>query len=457
MQKIRYSRYFKLFFILIDVVIISAVLAYFFLKRNNFQYSDEIGEQSSGLIVILVFIWVLLSGRTKLYTVPRALTYTVYLEKLITHILIFLFSLILIAKISNNQLLKEERIIIAVGLFVSLFIVKSFLFFGLKYIRTLGINHRNVMLIKDDPCSEILKNILTKRKDYGFKIFEFPKEHLKEPLKVLEFWNSNGIHTFFLPIDYSDFSSDFQNDLFKNAETQRVRISLIPNTMQRQFYQYELEYIATQPVLAPSKFPLDYFTNFIIKRSFDILFSLIVLLGICSWLFPIIAILIKLDGPGPVFFLQKRYGYHNEIFNCFKFRTMRTNSDSAQKTTLPNDSRITKIGHFLRKSSLDELPQFINVLLGDMSIVGPRPHMILVDDHFKTKIGRYTLRSNVHPGITGLAQVNGLRGDHGDVNLKMKKRILADTFYVKNWSFVLDLVIILKTVFLMIKGDKNAI
>ena len=135
---------------------------------------------------------------------------------------------------------------------------------------------------------------------------------------------------------------------------------------------------------------------------------------------------------------------------------MYVNGDSANKTTEENDKRITGIGKFLRKTSIDELPQFINVLLGDMSVVGPRPHMLLVDDFYKPKIGRYVVRSMVKPGITGLAQVNGLRGDTGDMNIEMQKRILADAFYVKNWSLSLDLVIILKTVFLVISGDKNA-
>jgi putative colanic acid biosynthesis UDP-glucose lipid carrier transferase len=131
------------------------------------------------------------------------------------------------------------------------------------------------------------------------------------------------------------------------------------------------------------------------------------------------------------------------------------NSESCTKTTSKNDKRITKFGHFLRKTSLDELPQFLNVLRGEMSIVGPRPHMILVDDYYKPKIGKYP-RSLVKPGITGLAQVNGLRGENGNMDIEMKKRILADAYYVKNWSIILDLVIIIRTIFLLIKGDKKA-
>ena len=135
---------------------------------------------------------------------------------------------------------------------------------------------------------------------------------------------------------------------------------------------------------------------------------------------------------------------------------MVVNEDSSQKTTGENDVRITAVGKFLRKTSLDEMPQFINVLKGEMSIVGPRPHMLAVDNFYKPKIGRYTLRSHTYPGITGLAQVSGLRGDTGDVEVEMNKRILADSFYIRNWSFVMDLAIVLKTIILFITGDKKA-
>lgn len=247
------------------------------------------------------------------------------------------------------------------------------------------------------------------------------------------------------------FEKNDEQEIYRLAALHKVKISLIPSIVKNNFFQYDLGYIEMQPVLERSKFPLDYLTNILLKRVFDIIFSVIILIFICSWLFPVIAILIKRDSKGPVFFLQKRYGFHDHVFRCIKFRTMYMNADS-----LPTDKRVTRIGRFLRKTSLDEMPQFINVLKGEMSVVGPRPHMLLVDDFYKLKIGRYSVRSLVKPGVTGLAQVNGLRGDSGNMDIKMQKRILADAFYVKNWSFSLDFVIILKTVFLVICGDKNA-
>ena len=456
MQRIRYSRYFKTIFILTDVIVIAAVFVYFFLRNNDRLFGGETSEQNFLSIVLLIFYWVLLSSRTKLYSIARNITYTIYLERLVTHIFIFIFGVILLAKVSNNDFLKQDRFLIAIFLFFLLFIIKSILFFALKYIRTLGLNVRNVMFLSDDSSSEILKNIITERKDYGFKIYDYATQDRFNFPKLVAFWKDNGIHTLYISTEFGNYEKTEEAEIYKLAEMHKVRISLIPSISRNNFFQFDLGYIETQPILLRSKFPLDYLTNVVLKRAFDVLFSVLILVFVCIWLFPIIALLIKLDGKGPVFFLQKRYGYHDGVFNCLKFRTMCLNGDSASKTTQENDQRITKIGRFLRKTSLDEMPQFLNVLKGEMSVVGPRPHMLLVDDFYKLKIGRYAIRSLVKPGVTGLAQVNGLRGDAGDMNIEMQKRILADAFYVKNWTVSLDLVIILKTVFLVIGGDKNA-
>ena len=454
MQKIRYSRYFKVTIILLDVFVIASVFLFFFLRNNDFNDDGEIWEQNLLSLILLTLFWILLSGRTKLYSIARNLTYTIYLERLITHIFLFIFGVILLAKVSNNDFLKQDRFLIAIFLFLMLFLIKSLVFFTLKYLRTLGINYRNIMFLHEDSSTELLKNILTERKDYGFKIFEYPTEEKFNAENLKKFWKDHGIHTMYLSA--LRFEQDEEKDIYKLAETNKVRISLVPSIAKNNFFRYDLGYIEMQPVLVRSKFPLDYLTNITMKRTVDIILSTLILLFICSWLFPLIAILIKLDNPGSIFFLQKRYGYHDKVFSCYKFRTMYVNDDCTKQTTTANDKRITKIGRFLRKTSLDEMPQFLNVLKGEMSVVGPRPHMLLVDDFYKLKIGRYSIRSLVKPGITGLAQVNGLRGDSGDRDMQMQKRILADAVYVKNWSLSLDFINILKTVFLVINGDKNA-
>lgn len=455
MQKIRYSRYFKTAIIILDITIVAAVFIFFFLKRHSYDLYQAKTEQNILSLLLLGLFWILLSSRTKLYSIPRNLTYTLYVERIITHIVIFLIGIVLLARVSNNDFLKYERFWITVTLFIILFIVKSFIFSFLKYIRSHGGNYRNVMFLAEDSSSEILKNTILQRKDYGYKIFKFDYENI-EIEKLKKFWFENEIHTVFMSSE-SKIGKQLEERVFREAENHKVKILLIPSLVQNDFLEYDLGYIETQPILLPSKFPLSYYTNGIIKRTFDIIFSLFVLIFIGSWLFPIIALLIKIDSKGNVFFRQKRYGFHDEVFECIKFRTMIENGESSTKTTAENDHRITKIGKLLRKTSLDEMPQFINVLKGEMSVVGPRPHMLLIDNYYKSKIGRYAVRSMVKPGITGLAQVSGLRGDNGNMDIEMKKRILADSFYVKNWSMTLDFVIILKTIVLIFKGDKNAI
>lgn len=200
--------------------------------------------------------------------------------------------------------------------------------------------------------------------------------------------------------------------------------------------------------------PLSRRSNALLKRVFDIVFSLLVILLILSWVIPILALLIKLDSKGPVFFIQERGGKDGKTFRCIKLRTMRyTPQHKKYQPTQKNDCRVTRIGAWLRKTSLDELPQFFNVLLGDMSVVGPRPHAVEEDEKFSQIIENYNLRYLVKPGITGLAQINGNRGF--DLQL-YKSRIKYDLYYIQNWSFWLDLKIVVYTALKVVFGDKYA-
>ncbi|MCF2220559.1 MULTISPECIES: exopolysaccharide biosynthesis polyprenyl glycosylphosphotransferase [Chryseobacterium] len=455
MQRIRYSRYLKSIIVLLDLMVIASIFIFFFLSRNeSLKYNQETWYQNLFSLALLFLFWMLLSGRTKIYNIPRNLTYTLFLERLLIHFLLFILGVFLIGKVSYNVFFNSDIYWLSFYLFFFIFLAKSLIYFGIKYFRSLGINHRNVMFLSENSSTEVLKNILKDRRDYGYKIFDYQNAEINAE-ELIDFWKTNGIHTLFIPTE-NRYDEKQEREIFKLAEANKVHISLIPSIIQNNFFLYDIGYIQTQPILNQAKYPLDYYSNFLLKRTFDVIFSVIILVGVCSWLFPIIAILIRSSSKGPVFFIQERYGFHEEVFKCIKFRTMVVNDESSTKTTSENDSRITTIGKFLRKTSLDEMPQFINVLKGEMSIVGPRPHMLAVDDYYKPKIGRYSLRSLVSPGITGLAQVNGLRGDAGDVEVEMNKRVLADAFYVRNWSFVLDLVIILKTVLLVLTGDKNA-
>lgn len=199
--------------------------------------------------------------------------------------------------------------------------------------------------------------------------------------------------------------------------------------------------------------PLSKRGNALLKRGFDIVFSLLVIVFIFSWLMPILALLIKLDSRGPVFFVQERGGKDGKTFRCIKFRTMRHEASKQFKLAQKNDPRITRVGAWLRKTSLDELPQFFNVLLGDMSVVGPRPHAVQVDAEYQDKVPNYMARYIVKPGITGISQVSGLRGRDWEI---MPSRVKYDLYYIQHWSFWLDLKIILHTALKVVFGDKYA-
>jgi lipopolysaccharide/colanic/teichoic acid biosynthesis glycosyltransferase len=192
--------------------------------------------------------------------------------------------------------------------------------------------------------------------------------------------------------------------------------------------------------------PLDFGINRVIKRWMDIIIAAIFITCILSWLTPILAILIKIDSKGPEFFLQKRNKKNGRIFTCIKIRYMIVNAQADLVQAMEGDIRITHFGKFLRKNHLDELPQFINVLLGDMSVIGPRPHMISDNLKYQPLISHYSLRSNIKPGITGLAQVSGYTGPVTDI-VKMKLRVQMDNFYISHWSLKMDTMILYKTMF----------
>ncbi len=215
-----------------------------------------------------------------------------------------------------------------------------------------------------------------------------------------------------------------------------------------------VSYVGNIPVMKLRKEPLASRFNQGVKRAFDILFSLAVLAILIPFVFPIIALAIYIEDPGPIFFVQKRPGKKNQLFKCFKFRSMRVNNDSEKQAT-KNDSRITKVGAFIRKTSLDELPQFMNVLLGDMSVVGPRPNMVKQLEFYSQHIDNYSFRHFVTPGITGYAQVNGFRGETKTMDL-MEKRVDYDIQYMEKWSLWFDLKIIFLTGWNIIAGEENA-
>lgn len=244
--------------------------------------------------------------------------------------------------------------------------------------------------------------------------------------------------------------------LLLEAEKQCVRLKFVPDLRSSFTSPFKVSYMGEFPVISVRKEPLEEIENRFKKRLFDIIFSSLVIIFIMSWLYPIIALIIKLQSPGPVLYKQLRSGRNNQPFWCYKFRSMSADkSDENKLVSSKSDPRITPIGGFLRRSSLDEFPQFFNVLLGDMSIVGPRPHPLWVNEQYNAMINQYMVRHFLKSGITGWAQVSGFRGD---VNMSlMEKRIEHDIWYLENWSVMLDVKIIFMTIINVFKGEENAI
>jgi len=244
-------------------------------------------------------------------------------------------------------------------------------------------------------------------------------------------------------------------ELANEAEKQFVYFKFVPDYnifVNRNIF---VDFINDIPVLSLRKEPLEDTGNRIKKRAVDVIVSTLVIIFILSWLVPLLAILIKLDSKGPVFFIQLRSGKNNEPFRCIKFRSLRLNDQADQVQVSRNDSRITRLGRIMRKTNIDELPQFLNIFNGDMSLVGPRPHMLKHTEQFAELYNEYMIRHFVKPGLTGWTQVNGYRGEIRD-NEFLKKRVEYDTWYMENWSLFLDLKIMILTLLVTIQGDKNA-
>jgi putative colanic acid biosynthesis UDP-glucose lipid carrier transferase len=286
-------------------------------------------------------------------------------------------------------------------------------------------------------------------------LFDYkPINELKSNLlEAIQYAAKHKIHELYIciaPQKLSDVKS-----LFKLADEKCLRIRFVPDIAGNFPDNAVLQNIYHYPAISQRNEPLEDQNNRFIKRMFDVFFSVLVLVFIMSWLYPLLGLLIKIQSPGPIIFKQLRSGENNEPFLCYKFRSMRVNKDSDLNQMTKGDSRVTKIGHFIRKTSIDELPQFLNVLKGEMSVVGPRPHMLNHTKQYNELTENFMVRHFVKPGITGLAQIRGLRGEITDMKY-MQERINVDIEYLENWDIISDIKICFLTFYSIIKGDEKA-
>ena len=333
----------------------------------------------------------------------------------------------------------------------------------LRKVRRMGLNFKRVVIIGGGANARNLLRELQEDAGYGYRIMgvfdDDPsllgqyRNYFTAPLyRTSEFVRKNKIDLIFYTLDASD--PEPLGRLMSVADEQGIEFVYVPAFSRLLTGHFVQETVGSLPVMTHTISPLTRSYNSLLKRAFDLCFSIPVLLLSPLWALPI-AIGIKLTSPGPILFKQKRTGIRGRDFTCYKFRTMRVNAAADTLQATEDDPRKTKFGDFLRRSSLDELPQFLNVLLGSMSVVGPRPHMVSQTEDYSRLIDKYMVRHAVKPGISGWAQVNGYRG--GTKHLwQMEKRVEYDVWYIHNWNIFLDIKIVFLTVFNAFRGEDNA-
>lgn len=333
---------------------------------------------------------------------------------------------------------------------------------ALKFYRRKGHNFKKIVIIGKGLNGQNLYDEISSH-DYGYKILGFFDDDIltnsEEPdylgtiSKVEDFCLKNGVDEMYCTLPGNQEVKTIQ--LLNFSEKHMIRFYLVP-----EFYKYikrrlVLNFLQSMPVVGIRREPLQLFSNRMIKRGFDLIFSLTVLFTIFPILYIVLGAIIKLTSRGPVIFKQSRTGLEGKTFNCYKFRSMTINREADMLTATRGDRRVTAIGKFMRKTSLDEMPQFLNVVMGNMSVVGPRPHMIQQTKLYSKFIDKFMVRHLVKPGITGWAQISGYRGETKTIG-QMEGRFKKDIWYLENWSFFLDIKIIIVTVLNVFKGEENA-
>jgi Undecaprenyl-phosphate glucose phosphotransferase len=380
------------------------------------------------------------------------------LQSILLHaLLVAAFWVLIKGYFYSRQILLTSYFFLAIGILIW----RIGNFYYRMYLRRKGKFLKNVVIAGYSEASQELAYFFKQNPQFGFRFKGFfendnsiTEDHLGGLNELKEYCLNHEVEEVFCLVP--SVSEEELKDLIDFSQNNTIRLKIIPDLKAYFYSKSKIDFYGNTPVLLLKEYPLDQESNRRLKRTFDILFSLFVMITIFTWLFPLVALFIKLDSRGPVFFKQQRSGRNYKPFGCYKFRSM-TNTASKEgfKQATKDDARITRVGAFIRKTSIDEMPQFFNVLLGQMSVVGPRPHPLKLDDEYKDIIDKYMSRHFVKPGITGLSQIMGYRGETKD-SFAMKARVNLDNFYIEHWSFFLDLKIIILTGYNMFKHEEYA-
>lgn len=458
-----YSRAIKMMIFVIDFWLIYLA---FQIARNLGLNKFLSAEQTTSFFLIFGLIWIVAGFSNKIYRLDTtSLLRTISINLFST--LLLHFAIISTILLTTHIYLVHPIFLISLYILTSSFIVGFRLLYKLisKYFQFSGFDQRNVVVIGAGGSGAALYQYFTANESAGYHFAGFFDEEASapgelknkivgtlNPVSIKNFCSTNNIGEIYFALPNT--FKELLQDISKFADDHFIYFRVAPDFSELHHDNGNIFLINSIPILTSRKEPLGISLNASLKRIFDVVFSLSVIIFLFPILIPIMGIAIRLDSPGPIFFKQLRPGKRNKLFDCYKFRTMRVNQTSELQAT-KNDSRITRVGRFMRKTNIDELPQFFNVLLGNMSVVGPRPNMISQLEEYSKSINNYKVRHFVTPGITGYAQVNGFRGETKEIGL-MEKRVQYDVQYIENWSLALDLKIIFLTVWNMVKGEKNA-
>ena len=446
-KKGRYSSLIRPLFGFIDLVIINMAVFYFEINLKNIY----------AFCLYISISWIIIAVKNHFYEIHRYTRLIKIVPLLFRQIIFFAIALYayigffkqpLMSRLALGDYLLLVFLLISVFKFLTIFLLK-------KYRSVLGGNIRKVIVIGNNDKTRQLIQTFNTRLDFGYKFdaqFSIKDENFTIE-NCFDYIIENDIDEIYFSV--AELSNKQINKLKDFADNNLRELKFIPDNKEIYSKKLQYEYYNYIPVLSLRVIPLQEPVSQFIKRFFDILFSLFVIVFVLSWLTPILAICIKLESKGPVFFKQSRNGFNYQEFDCYKFRSMTPNKDAHLHQATKGDNRITKVGAFIRKTSMDELPQFFNVLFGDMSVVGPRPHMVSHTNMYAQRIDKFMVRHFVKPGITGLAQVSGFRGEV-EKDDDIVSRVKYDIFYIENWSLLLDVKIILQTVTNAIKGEEKA-
>jgi undecaprenyl-phosphate galactose phosphotransferase/putative colanic acid biosynthesis UDP-glucose lipid carrier transferase len=456
---VRYSKYLPTIALAGDFVILNLIFVYGFCLISG--KANCISEKLLIFYAYLNVSWLILSIIFKSIDISHTLLKKKMLFAYIKKIVFFFFIFLLYFQVIPLNYIPRQYIEYIFPIFFMSLIVWKF---GLYYIfliyRKMGYNYRKVIIVGINKNTQQLRDYFTGSNLNGYRFLGFIDQQKSKRRGIIGTWDDLQTIVEEQDIDeiYIGWGSIPKNILPKITEAANqfpLKIRIVPDFGEFSYKNAEPVNYGMVQVLQFHPGPLSYWYNRLIKRGFDIIFSIIIILGFLSWMSAILYLLSLLGSREGLFFLQKRTGADGKVFQCIKFRTMRKNEDADKKQATYRDKRITPVGRFLRKSSLDELPQFINVLIGQMSVVGPRPHMLRHTSQYRKLVRRFMVRHTIKPGITGLAQVRGFRGEIRKVS-DIRQRIYHDVDYIEKWSFGLDLKIIMLTLLNLVKGDKKA-